>query len=295
MKHDLRRSARWNGLCSAMLAAGLIAACAEPGQPGTAPTSGGTPRPPDGVSQPALPAPPPAPAPPEPPAPPPMSPQELKILVERTVVDLLGQGQEEQAAAELQRVLRQEPNHRLANSLMRQIREDPQALLGREFFNYKVQPGESLSRISERFLGDIYLFYGLARYNGIKVPRQLHGGQQIKIPGKAPAGGLPPAPPPTQPASPAPQPAPPPPAVPPPAPAPPDPAVEAAKKERERKELVAAYAKAARTACARQDLDGCIANWDRVLELEPNNSTAKLERQKAIELKERLEKVKSGR
>jgi len=220
-----------------------------------------------------------------------MSPQEIRILVERTVVELLEQGQEEQAAAELQRVLRQEPNHKLANSLMRQIREDPQALLGREFFNYRVQSGESLSRISQRFLGDIYLFYGLARYNGIKVPRQLQGGQQIKIPGKAPAPGAAPAPPPAAPVPP--PPAPPPTPAPPPAapPAPPDPAAEAARLERERKEAIARHTRTARAAFAKQDLDGCIAAWDRVLEIDPNNSTARLERQKAIELKERLKKV----
>jgi LysM repeat protein len=220
-----------------------------------------------------------------------MSPQEIRILVERTVVELLEQGQEEQAAAELQRVLRQEPNHKLANSLMRQIREDPQALLGREFFNYRVQSGESLSRISQRFLGDIYLFYGLARYNGIKVPRQLQGGQQIKIPGKAPAPGAAPAPPPAAPVPPPPA-LPPTPAPPPAAPpAPPDPAAEAARLERERKEAIARHTRTARAAFAKQDLDGCIAAWDRVLEIDPNNSTARLERQKAIELKERLKKV----
>ena len=229
-----------------------------------------------------------------------MSQQEMRVLVERTVVELLEQGQEEQAAAELQRVLRQEPNHRLANSLMRQIREDPQVLLGRESFNYRVQPGESLSRISQRFLGDIYLFYGLARYNGIKVPRQLHGGQQIKIPGKAPPPGAAPAPSPPAPAPPPPAPAPapappaPPPTAPPPPPPPPDPAAEAARLERERKDAIARHTRSARAAYAKQDLDGAIAAWDRVLELDPNNGTAKLERQKAIELKERLKKVQSG-
>lgn len=285
---DPPRLPRWKALCSAMLSAGLIAACAGPGQSPKAPD--GTPRTPDSAPNPQ-PQPGPTPAPPEPqPAPPPMSQQEIRTLVEKTVVELLEQGQEEQAAAELQRVLRQEPNHKLANSLMRQIREDPQALFGREFFTYRVQPGESLSRIAGRFLGDIYLFYGLARYNGIKVPRQLQGGQQIKVPGKAPPpGSTPPAPPPPAPAPP--PPAPPPTTPVPPPPPPPDPAAEAARLERERKDAVARYTRAARAAYAKQDLDGAIAAWDRVLELDPNNSTAKLERQKAVELKEKLKKV----
>jgi tetratricopeptide (TPR) repeat protein len=216
-----------------------------------------------------------------------MTPQEIRILVEKTVVELLEQGQEEQAAAELQRVLRQEPNHKLASSLMRQIREDPQAQFGREFFNYRVVPGETLSRIAGRYLGDIYLFYGLARYNGIKVPRQLHGGQQIKIPGKA--GAPPPAPPPPAPSPPPPPPPPPapPPPAPPPTPAPPPPPDP----EAEKNAAIARHTREARAAYARQDLDGCIAAWDRVLALDPNNGTAKLERQRAIDLKARLQKV----
>jgi hypothetical protein len=68
---------------------------------------------------------------------------------------------------------------------MRQIKEDPQALLGRESFAYRVQPGESLSRIAQRFLNDLHLFYILARYNNIKVPRNLAGGQMIRVLAKA--------------------------------------------------------------------------------------------------------------
>jgi tetratricopeptide (TPR) repeat protein len=240
-----------------------------------------------------------------------MTAQEVRTLVERTVVDLLEQGQEEQAVAELQRVLRQDPNHRLANSLMRQIREDPQTLFGRESFDYRVQAGESLSLVAQRFLGDIYQFYGLARYNGIKVPRQVVGGQQIKVPGKAPPPGAttaqpatPPATPPAAPptAAPAPPPAAPAPPAPPPVaappgsqppvaqPAPPDPSAAAAR-ERARTDAIARHTRTARAAFAKQDLDGAIAAWDRVLELDPNNGTAKLERQRAVELKERLKKV----
>jgi LysM repeat protein len=278
---------RWKALCSLMLTAGLLAACATPGKPsGAAPAPDGAPRVSDGAAAPA-PLPTPAPAP-EPPPPPPMTPQEIRIAVEKTAVELLEQGQEEQATAELQRVLRQEPNHRLANSLMRQIRDDPQTLLGRESFSYRVQSGETLSRIAGRYLGDIYLFYGLARYNGIKVPRQVQGGQQIKVPGKAPPPGT--APPPA-PAPPAPPPPAPPPVAAPPAPATPDPAAEAARLERERTAAIARYSRAARAASAKQDLDGAITNWDRVIELDPNNSTAKLERQRAVDLKARLGKL----
>jgi hypothetical protein len=77
-------------------------------------------------------------------------------------------------------------------------------------------------------------------------------------------------------------------------PAQPDPAAEAARIERERNAAITRDTRAARAAFAKQDLDGAIAAWDRVLVLDPNNSTAKLERQRAVELKERLKKVQSG-
>jgi tetratricopeptide (TPR) repeat protein len=282
-------SSRRTALYGLMLGVGLLAGCAMPripGMPGGAPPVPGGAAPPAGAAQ------------------PPMSAQELRTLVERTVVDLLEQGQEEQAVAELQRALRQDPNHRLANSLMRQIREDPQTLYGRESFDYRVQSGESLSLVAQRFLGEIYQFYGLARYNGIKVPRQVVGGQQIKVPGKAPPPGattaapaappaVPPAVPPAAPAAPAQPPVAQPPAAQPPAaqPVQPDPAAAAERAERARTDAIARHTRTARAAFAKQDLDGAIAAWDRVLELDPNNGTAKLERQRAVDLKERLKKV----
>jgi lipoprotein NlpI len=39
---------------------------------------------------------------------------------------------------------------------------------------------------------------------------------------------------------------------------------------------------------ARQDLDVSIRNWDRVLELDAGNDTARLERKRAVTLKDRL-------
>ncbi len=72
------------------------------------------------------------------------------------------------------------------------------------------------------------------------------------------------------------------------APPPPDPAAEAARAERERRDVVARLTRTARAAFAKQDLDGAIAAWDRLLEVDPNNGNAKLERQKAVDLKERL-------
>lgn len=208
-----------------------------------------------------------------------------------SALELLEAGKEDEASAELQRALLVEPGHRLALNLQRQISVDPVTLLGRESFIYRVQPGETLSRIAQRFMGDVHMFYILARYNDIKVPKLLAGGQLVRIPGKAPAptAATPAAP---APATPAPAAAAP--------PSPPPSVTSAAQAEREqanraeteRKQAVANATRAARQAFARQDLINAIAQWDRVLELEPGNATAKLERQRAVDLKEKLGRMK---
>lgn len=281
------RSAPWAALMACL---GLLAACAQkPAAPPAAAAPGASAAQ-TAASDPARTAPAPAPAPvvAEPPAPPnPAVAQRLII----SAIELLESGSEDQASQELQRALQADPGSRLAQSLMRQITADPQVLLGREYFPYRVQPGESLSKIAGRFMGDVHLFYILARYNDIKVPKQLAGGQTIKVPGKAPPAGA---------AAPGPAPAPPATAKPAPlaasaasAPAS-KPAVavnpnEAADKL---KQDIARLTRAARSAFARQDLNGAIGNWDKVLALDPGNATAQLERQKALDLKEKLKGVK---
>ncbi|MFG5409508.1 LysM domain-containing protein [Piscinibacter sakaiensis] len=104
-------------------------------------------------------------------------------------VEMLEAGNEDQARQEISAALAADPANRLAQSLQRQITVDPQAALGRESFAYTVRPTDTLSRIAGRFLNDIFSFYLLARYNDIKVPRQVAAGQVIRIPGKAPPPG----------------------------------------------------------------------------------------------------------
>ena len=250
--------------------------------------------------------------------------------------DLLESGNEEQARTELKRALGLDPQNKLAQNLTRQMAADPATMLGRESFAYTMRPSDTLSRIAGRFLGDVYAFYILARYNDIKVPKQVSSGQVIRIPGKAPPPGsvaanppppaepVPRAPPPSLPSIPAPAPAPaPPPAA---APQPPEPTpgeramrnaasaeraadlprarIEylkaasfnqpgaAAKAEQLRTQLISRYSLNARSALARQDLDGAILNWQRVLELDPENPTARLELERARGLKDKLNKVK---
>lgn len=277
---DLGHRTAW---CAAAMVV-LLSACQTPPPPAATAPPPSAPAPAPVVVQTAPPSPA-APAPsPEPPAPPGTA-QRLAL----SALEMLELGQEEQATVELQRALQIEPNHRLSQSLLRQITVDPVAALGRESFPYRVQPGETLSRISQRFLGDVYQFYLLARYNDLKVPRQLAGGQLLRIPGKAP----PPDPAPATGSAPAvaspavvPTPSVVPAAV---SPAnPPDPG----RAERERRDRITRATRDARAAFARQDLATAIREWDRVLELEPDNATARLERQRAVDLQERLRRVR---
>lgn len=291
------------------------------------------------------------PVPPAPSAPPTPAAMQQAQKEAQSAVDELEDGHEDDARVILRRALSLDPNNKLALSLMRQLTTDPLMLLGKESFSYTVKAGESLSRIAGHFLGDIYLFYGLARYNDIKVPRQVAGGQVIRVPGKAPAvedrepprpakasgktggkgskGDAPVATPAPAPVSaPAPAAA----SVAEPAPAPSAPAQTAElspgaramqsaqaaeragnldkaladyrlaaslgqsgsanKAEVVRKQLVDRHVQKARAAMARQDLDGAIANWNRVLELDPGNDMARLEKQKALTLKEKIKALK---
>ena len=101
--------------------------------------------------------------------------------------EMLETGNEEAAKRELQRALALDAQNALAQNLTRQIGTDPVAVHGRESFAYTVRSGETLSLVAERFMKDKYLFYALARYNDIKVPRLVANGQVIRVPGKAPA------------------------------------------------------------------------------------------------------------
>jgi tetratricopeptide (TPR) repeat protein len=280
----------------------------------------------------------PAPAP-LPPSPAPLPPAQPALPADpkaaqaaaQTARDLLDAGQEEQARTEIERALALDPANRLAVSLKKQIEDDPFVVWGRESFAYMVKPGETLSKIAALYLRDPLLFYFLARYNDIKVPRQVAGNQTIRLPSKvaspvAPLDPRPPAaagvataaPPPAGAAPAGTAPAAQPPVPPPPPPSPAELAMkegEAAERagqmdralaayqravglqhpgaqpkvEHVRKRLIDDYTRAAVQATARQDLQGAITQWDRVLRLDPFNETARSERRRAAEGLEKLQ------
>ncbi len=197
-------------------------------------------------------------------------------------IEQLEAGQEAPAETELKRVLQADPTNRLALSLLQQIKDDPQTALGRESFSYKVQAGESLSKISQRFMNDVHLFYILARYNNIKVPRALAGGQTIRVPGKAPPASVVGIPQPSG-ALVSVQPAP---------PAPPEQTATPSGSDRARAEAVSRHTRNARSAFAKQDLDAAIRAWEEVLKIDPDNRIAILEKDKVMALREKLTKLR---
>lgn len=266
------------------------------------PSSGASPTaPPGGTPPPSLP-----PQPPQPPEPT-MTTAEIRQAMDSVRLQL-DQGQEEPALEVVQRVLRSDPNNKLAASYLKQIKDDPQALYGNESTAYRVAPGETLAAIASRAFKDRDQFYGLARYNGIKVPRQVQAGQTIRVPGKAvlapaastqstaptaastastpPTPSQPPSPP--QAAQPTTPPSTPPTAVTAPAtqpeavPAPAVPVVDDKQKQ------IAQCQREARRAQAQQDLCTAIDRWTCVLLIDPAHKTALYERDRSIELKKKL-------
>ncbi|HSH42209.1 MAG TPA: tetratricopeptide repeat protein [Arenicellales bacterium] len=98
------------------------------------------------------------------------------------VIDLLLEGEADRAESLLRARLEQAPGDAKARALLRQVEDDPEAFLGSDSFEYEVQPGESLSVLAQRFLGDHRLFFILARYNDIATPSLVQAGQTLRIP-----------------------------------------------------------------------------------------------------------------
>ncbi len=59
--------------------------------------------------------------------------------------------------------------------------EHPAAIEG-EYTVHQIQPGESLSKVAQKYYGDYKLFHVIADYNGIADPTSVKVGQKIKVP-----------------------------------------------------------------------------------------------------------------
>ncbi len=103
----------------------------------------------------------------------------------RLAVELLGEGDAARAEVELRAALQDRPDYGAAQRLLEQIAANPRELLGDTARPYTVQPGETMSALAERYLGDPLLFYALARYNDLQAPNRLSAGQRLMIPRRA--------------------------------------------------------------------------------------------------------------
>lgn len=97
-------------------------------------------------------------------------------------ITLLGDGNAAQARAELQAYLSQRPGNRMATDLLQQIDLSPEEYFPAEYAQVQLAPGQTLSTLAQDYLGSLYQFYALARYNDIAVPRDIRVGQVIQIP-----------------------------------------------------------------------------------------------------------------
>jgi len=291
----------------------LVAACATEPKPAPAPAPA-PPPPPAAVVEPPKPAPPPAPE---------LTPAQAKAQAQKLTIEAISQlqnGDESGAQKTLEQAQALDASNDLAKKLMEQIKADPQKELGGVFFRYTVQRDDSMSKIAQQYLGDRYKFHILAKYNDIQNPSKLAAGQVIKIPGRQPPPGAV-APRPAAPAAPEPtdeaaKAASPESATPRSASAAlmqqaadltkagnlegaydayreaalRDPANRDAVVQRDatRNSLARRYEREAAQAFQRQNLDEAINKWDRVLALEPGNQKAKLERERAIDLRKKL-------
>jgi len=308
MNTKLSKSA-FRGIAIAIAAAAILVGCATPPPATDAAAGPGA----AGRPAPAATAPVPAPAPvPE------LTPAQAKAQAQRLALDAVDQlqnGDEAAARLTLDKAVALDSTNDLARKLQDQIKADAQKELGPVFFRYTVQRDDSLSKLAQQYLGDRFRFYILAKYNDMASPNKLSAGQVIKIPGRAPA---------TPPAAATP-PAPAADAVAKPAEPEAKPRDDVAELLQKGKDLeakgnlegaYAAYSDAAKKtpvnaeavrrrdasktalvrsldregtqAFQRQNLDLAITKWDRILELDPNNQKAKLERERCLELKKKM-------
>jgi tetratricopeptide (TPR) repeat protein len=104
----------------------------------------------------------------------------------RKALQMLEQGDYENARNQLSWALQEKPGLQIADNLIQQIDADPIDYLGVKNFYYKVESGDSLSIIAGKFLEDPMKFVILARYNKLENPSKLAPGDRIRVPGKMP-------------------------------------------------------------------------------------------------------------
>lgn len=228
----------------------------------------------------------------------------------RQALYLLEEGRPQPARQELVIYLEAQPRSELAADLLRQIDLPALDYFPEDYREVQLAPGQSLSTLSRQYLGSVYQFHALAKYNGIAEPRKLRAGQAVRIPltpnaldafaaldttGSSIASSatpeiadevfdvLPEEAAPEILGEPATSPAAITDAETPPAATAQAVSTPAADPGQLHRQALNAYRS--------QDLDKAIALWDQVLEVDPDHSSARLYRSQAIELKEKLSRL----
>jgi LysM domain len=226
------------------------------------------------------------------PAPGPAAQKEVFRILQQARI-LLNEGEEDKARSELECAQQMDADNKQVSCLLRGITMDLSSAHAGDSTQYTVRSNETLGIIAQRYLGDACEFYILARFNKMKSPKQLSVGQLIRLPGRVNVAA-PPPPPVTTTTAPirhAPVPV-----VPKAEPPPPPPPVEVVRKpepspEARRAEVERLYRRGLE-AYRLQNLTAAISNYDAVLALEPGHGGARVGRQQAMELQEKLRNIK---
>jgi len=205
----------------------------------------------------------------------------------REALNLLEDGQPLPARAELIVYLEQNPGSDTGADLLQQIDLPALDYFPEDYREVQLAPGQSLSTLSKQYLGSIYQFYALAKYNGIAVPHSLRAGQTLRIPLTAEArsafaaqdtsGKT------TKPAATAPKVE-----VVTKTPARPTQSTTQPQAEDSQTADVAQLHREALDAYRAQDLNRAIELWDQVLIIDPDHENARLYRAQAVELQVKL-------
>lgn len=97
-------------------------------------------------------------------------------------MDLLQQGRFDDARTLLAELHEARPESEPVALMLEQLTTPPEALMPGPYREVRIEPGDSLSRIAERELGNPLLFPALARLNGIEVPGNVAAGTVLRLP-----------------------------------------------------------------------------------------------------------------
>jgi len=90
-----------------------------------------------------------------------------------------------QALRLLEQLYEEQPDAPTVRLLLRQLREPPESLVPGPYREVELAPGESLSAVAERELGNPLYFLALARLNSIDEPRRIVAGTRLRVPQQA--------------------------------------------------------------------------------------------------------------